>query len=434
VGHETRKEPLKATRPKEKRPMSNERDVLRELGKELADAAALPVHAEKEAMWCRLNRLERVRPMVWVNEICWNEFAGEEELQLRTTDPFWHSIEEDMRQTLYQWRHLPVDMIVEPKLYCPVVVHDTEFGIDEKSRLIFADEGSPAPSREFVPQIQEDADVDKIEMPEVSVDWEATQRNHDRMAEVFDGIIPVETRGISGTWFAPWDILIRWYGVQEAMTDLAMRPELVHHAIDRLVSAFVHRLDQWEDLGLLALNNGNIRIGSGGLGYTDELPSDDFDPRHVTTKDLWGSAMAQIFSEVSPAMHEEFALNYERRWLDRFGLTYYGCCEPLHLKLDILKKLPNLRKVSMSPWVNIDSAIEQGVGTDYVFSLKPNPAILAERVWDPAQARKELTASLEKTRGCVVEVIMKDISTVAHEPRRLWDWAEMAMDVVEEFA
>jgi hypothetical protein len=27
-------------------------------------------------------------------------------------------------------------------------------------------------------------------------------------------------------------------------------------------------------------------------------------------------------------MHEEFALQYEKRWLERFGLTYYGCCEP----------------------------------------------------------------------------------------------------------
>ena len=33
----------------------------------------------------------------------------------------------------------------------------------------------------------------------------------------------------------------------------------------------------------------------------------------------------------------------------------------------------------------------------------------------------------------MVEVILKDISTVRNEPRRLWKWAEMAMDVVEKY-
>jgi len=41
---------------------------------------------------------------------------------------------------------------------------------------------------------------------------------------------------------------------------------------------------------------------------------------------------------------------------------------------------------------------------------------------------------LEKTKGCSVEVIMKDISTCRNQPQRLWEWAKMAREVTEEFA
>ena len=86
----------------------------------------------------------------------------------------------------------------------------------------------------------------------------------------------------------------------------------------------------------------------------------------------------------------------------------------------------------MSAWVDVDKAAE-AIGTDCVYSCKPNPAILAEDRWRPEQARRELAGTLEEARGCHVEVILKDISTVRYEPRRLWEWADMAMEVVEEF-
>ena len=80
-----------------------------------------------------------------------------------------------------------------------------------------------------------------------------------------------------------------------------------------------------------------------------ELPQADFDGTHVRPVDQWGHATTQIFSEVSPAMHEEFAIRYESRWLANFGHNYDGCCEPLHKRIKIIKRLPNLRRVSVSP-------------------------------------------------------------------------------------
>jgi len=409
-----------------------DKSVLRMLGEKRARIAGLPIQKEKAEMWRRLNDLEPVKPLVWVNEIPWHEMDVNGELELQTTHPFCRQVETQLRREIYQWEHMRGDMVVEAKIYSPLAIHDTGFGIGEDVDIAITDEKSGIVSRNFHPQIQEEKDIQKIKMPEIWHDEQATERNYQLLVDIFEGILPVEKRGIPGSWFAPWDELIRWWGVQEAMIDLIMKPELVHQAMERLINAYLCRLDQWEQLNLLSLNNNNTRIGSGGFGYTAELPQKGYNPDHVRTADLWGCATAQIFSDVSPAMHEEFALQYERRWLERFGLTYYGCCEPLHLKMGILRSIPNLRKISMSPWVDLDKAVEE-VGSDYVFSCKPNPAILAEDIWNPDLARRILRETLEKTRGCVVEVIMKDISTVRYQPQRLWEWTRIAMEETERF-
>ncbi len=183
----------------------------------------------------------------------------------------------------------------------------------------------------------------------------------------------------------------------------------------------------------MALNNRNVRIGSGGYGYTDELPEEKSVHSIVKTLNMWGSSAAQIFSEVSPEMHSDFALKYEKKWLSRFGLNYYGCCEPLGKKIDILETIPNLRKISISPWNEFETTAE-AVGNKYVVSLKPNPAVLASREWNPEVVKADLKRILRifKSHNCSIEIIMKDISTVRHQPFRLWDWARIAGNVIDE--
>ena len=411
----------------------NDRSTLRGLAERVAEIAALPVHKETAREWRRLNGLRKGRPLLFINEIPWHEMNVNDELTWRCQEDYCRSVEWELRSIIYQWEHMRGDMVVEPVFYSKLAIHDTGFGIHQEGELIAQSESGGIFAHGFRPQINDEQDIEKIKVPVVTHDAEASERNYQTLVDLFGDILTIKKRGFVHQWFAPWDELIRWWDVQEALTDMMMRPELVHLAMDRLVNAYLARLRQEEELNLLSLTDGNYRVGSGGLGYTDDLPAPGFDAQHVRTIDQWGCATAQIFSTVSPEMHEGFALQYERRWLEKFGINYYGCCEPLHDKLDVLASVPNLRKVSMSPWADVQKSVPKVAGK-YVFSHKPSPAVFASDVYNPDQARKNLVDVLDRTDGCVVEVILKDISTVRDQPQRLWQWAEMAMETAEQFA
>jgi hypothetical protein len=413
---------------------AEDRAVLRKLAAEKAEASALPVHGQKAVLWRKLNDMQSVRPMVWINEIPWNEMNVNDELTLRCENEWARNQELALRKELYQWRHMPADTVLDSWMVCPLAIESTGFGINEKTEIVKTDESNDVVSRHFEVQIQSFDDLEKIKMPVVTHHEQVTALSYEAMLGIYEGILPVKKRGKARIWFTPWDYLIRWTGIEQAMLMMYEEPELVHALVDRMVDAWMTEMDQFVEQNLLSLNTDNTIHGSGGYGYTSQLPGSDFNPEHVLPHNMWGCSNAQIFSEVSPEFHWEFAVEHDLRWMKRWGLNYYGCCEPLDGKADVLARIPNLRKVSVSPWCKTDRAIEN-LGGKYVLSRKPNPAILAEDVWHPERARKAIREFLDATEGkCHVELIMKDISTVRYEPQRLWEWSQIAMEEAERAA
>ncbi|MBM4049104.1 MAG: hypothetical protein FJ279_28725 [Planctomycetes bacterium] len=405
-----------------------DKTILRDLAKRLTEIAALPIQKEKAELWRRLNRLERTRPLVMLQNGTWHETGGQ--IKLETQDEFARKQEWNLRVLLYHWDHMKDDHVYQGVIHSPIVIRDTGWGIranPTKPDHVFG-------AKHYNCVIPDNADPSLIPMPTVTVDWAATERQYEQLCDLYDGAIKVEKRGVAACGFAIIDTFIQWRDLDRMFADLADRPEWMHAWLERMTQWHLSRLDQLEKLGVLALNNGCNGVGPGGMGFSDQLPQPGCDGTHVRTRDMWGHATTQIFSLVSPAMHEEFALRYEKRFLGRFGLGSYGCCEPLDLKLDIIKKhLPTLRRVSMSPWVDVARGAE-GLGNKYIFSYKPNPAILGMETWDPDEARKQLRDVFDRTRGCIVEVLMKDLHTCRNEPRRMWEWVNMAMELSEELA
>jgi len=412
---------------------SSEIKILRELSCCISEISKLQQHCQTISEWKRMNDLKPGRALVWITEVPWNEIIESGEMVLLCENKFARDIEFHLRTTLYMWNNFPVDMIVEPVYRLPPVIYDTGFGVNIEAE--YADSNSTGIiSRHFVPQIKDKDDIKKIKFPEISVDWELTEKRKKIVQEIFGESLKVEIYGIGTIWFAPWDWLVMVAGVEETLLSLAERPDFAHALIDRFVEVSLYRLEQFEKLKLLSPNNGNFRIGSGGFGYTSDLPDIPFSTLGIKPEQQWGCATSQIFSEVSPAMHKEFALNYEKKWLDKFGLTYYGCCEPLHNKIEILKEIENLRKISISPRADVKIASEK-IKNKYVISYKPNPAILAMEKWDTNFVKSELKKALAimKENGCIVEIIMKDISTIKYQPMRLKEWAKIAHELAHQF-
>ena len=142
--------------------------------------------------------------------------------------------------------------------------------------------------------------------------------------------------------------------------------------------------------------------------------------------------MSQMLSTVSPQMFKEFEVDYTSRICARFGLVYYGCCDPLDRKMAEVRLIPNVRKVSMSPWADEERGAAE-IGTDFVYSRKPSPAFLAVDHFSPDRIRADLVRTREvcQKHACSLEYILKDISTVRYRPERLFEWAQIAMQVAE---
>ena len=405
-----------------------DRNVLRELGRRIAEIAALPVQQETIALWKALNGLKPVRPMVMIDQVPWHEMDVNGELTLECEDEVCRGIETGLRRTLYSWKHMRGDMVVEPVITVGKVIRGADFGIETIEQRAVLDPENSVVGHYYVDQMKTDDDVQRIRTPEVVLDEEATADVQERAQEIFEGVLTVRSQGWHPS-FAPWDIIVQWHGVENVLRDLIERPEFMHRIVSRLTDAQLSMLDQLEAKGLLGGVQGTIHCTG---AYADELPAPGYDPLHVRTKDLWTCGMAQIFSGVSPAMHQEFELDYAVRWYERFGLVYYGCCEPLDGKIDIIRNIPHVRKISMSAWVDVERGAER-IGRDFVFSRKPNPAFLAGDTWDPDIVERDLSNTLGRCKryGCPVELILKDISTVGYKPQRLWDWAEIARRMVE---
>jgi hypothetical protein len=406
-------------------PSTGDRTVLRDLAARLAEIAALPAQEEKRRLWRLLNARRPERPMVAIDQVCWNEMDVDGELTLRCVDPECRGQEERMRRTLFQWKHFPADMVVEPFYPVPKAITNTGFGMDVDEETVATDPTNDVVGHRFHNQFQADEDLQKVNMPRVSHDAAETTRRLALANELFGDLIPVRAEGLD-PYLSLWDPISMWMGVEGALYAIMDRPDFMHALAGRMTDGYLSLLDQLEAQGLLCRPQSLIHCTG---AWTDELPAPGYDPERPRTKDVWMFGLAQMFTTVSPEMFDEFEVAYASRICARFGLVYYGCCDPLDRKMAQVRRIPNVRKVSMSPWADQERGAAE-IGRDYVFSRKPNPAFLADH-FDAGKVRTDLAATREICRknGCPLELILKDISTVGHDPRRLFEWARIAMEV-----
>lgn len=399
-----------------------DRELLRSLASQVARIAHLPEQEEKRKLWIAHNSLEKVGPMVMsFPEGSWNELLPPESLRL--TDPVLRGWECSLRQTIYAHEHLHDDEVVEPVFDIGWVSTFSGWGLDYRW---ICPEGTKASTWDS--PMKELRDIERLRFPTSVMDEERTHELVAVASDIFGDLLNVRIRGLLWWSVGLANTAVMLRGLQQVMLDMYDNPGWLHELMSFLRDGTIHWIESLETQGYLTLNNEADHVCSGGVFHTRELPSAGYVPGRVRLKDTWGFAEAQEFVGVSPQQFEEFALEYQLPILERFGLTCYGCCEPLHDRLHLLKRIPNLRRVSISPWADPVAAAE-GLGDDYIFSYKPNPATLAAVDLDENFIRRQIEEIMRICRDCVLEIIMKDTHTVNGEPWRIERWTRIASEV-----
>ena len=402
---------------------TQDQQVLRGLAAQVAELAARPVEQEKRALWYRHNALEPTRPLIFCDpENSWDEIIPP--AQLECEGELARGWEVTLRKEIFWGAHMGDDRVIEPYFNVPHVYIESDWGMHE-TRTGGQDGGSyvwDAPLKSY-------ADLERLHFPQIVVDHEATDRVLDLARETLGDLLAVR---LKTTWW--WSVgmtwlLIRLRGLAQIMYDMFDHPDGLHRLMAFLRDGHQARLDFLEQNGLLSLNNDGSYVGSGGFGWTHELPQPDFDG-HVRTRDLWALAESQETVGISPHMFAEFVFPYQLPLLERFGLSCYGCCEPLDKRWPIVEQIPNLRRVSVSPWSERAQMAER-LGDRYIYSMKPSPTDLAMDTFDEERIRAELRAALRATRDCRVEVIMKDNHTIRNDPQRVVRWVQIARQEAE---
>ncbi len=410
-----------------------DRDTLRSLAARLAELASRPSEAEKRELWYAHNALRPVRPLVLADpENGWNEIIPPS--SLACTGELARRWEMVLRKELAWGEMIRDDKPLEALFEVGCTSTDTEWGLQETYHG-----GAHGQSYAWEGSLASEEDVRKIATPVITVDDQTTRETLALAREVFAGLLRVGPRNV---WW--WSLgmsydLARLVGLEKMLYLMYDNPGMVHAIMARLRDGYLAKLDWLESHGLLSLNNDHSYVGSGGIGYTRELPPAGAHPAastppgspapRVRTQDMWCLTESQETIGVSPMQFEEFIFQYQLPLQERFGLNCYGCCEPLDTRWQVVRRTPRLRRVSVSPWAD-QARMAEALGDRYIFSRKPAPSLLALPRLDEEAARADIRATLDRTRGCVVELVMKDNHTLGGNPGNLVRWVEIAREEI----
>ncbi len=401
-----------------------DREILRRLAGRVAELAARPIEDEKRNLWYRHNALEVTRPLIFCDpENGWNEIITNAQIECR--GELAREWEMTLRKEIFWGESMGDDRVTEPYFEIPYVYVESDWGMQEIK--IGGENGG---SYTWNSPLKSYHDLSKLHFPRISVDYEATHNLLSLAKKVLGDLLAVR---LKGRWW--WSLGMTWTlvnlrGLEQIMFDIYDYPDQLHQLMGILRDGTLAKLDFLEENGLLSLNNDGTYVGSGGFGYTRELPQKDFDGKTIRTRDMWGFCDSQETTTFSPEMFAEFIFPYQLPILERFGLNCYGCCEPLDKRWHVVKNAPRLRRVSVSPWANLADLADK-LGEQYIYSMKPHPGDLAVPSLNEERIRSELRRALQITRNCRVEIIMKDNHTIANNPQNVIRWCQIAREEAE---
>jgi len=401
--------------------------VLRELARQYLEIATKPVQEQRRKLWRDHNSLRPtpVPIMVTLNGWAQNAFT---EPALVCQDPFYRHYEHDLRLQLFQ-HSLGDDTLQEPWLTVNAVHPrgwDNPWGVDETHSGINEAGGS----WKFVPPIVDWTDTSKLSPPPHQIDEQATAANAARLGEAIGDILPINVeRGpyCQGFFSDIAQHLARLRGLEQLMIDMYDNPKELHALLAFMRDGILANQRAAEAAGDVCATSQYTQCHA----YADSTVPPKPNRPGLQRRQLWNYMAAQEYELISPAMHDEFLLQYQLPILKEWGLSAYGCCENLTEKIGLLRKIPNLRVIAVTLRADVRRCAEQ-IGRDYCLSWRPNPGEQVCLQFDEPYIRRSLRAGLEACRGGRVHILLKNVQTLQGENDRLHRWVRIARKVAEE--
>ncbi|UCH34521.1 MAG: hypothetical protein JSV65_18685 [Armatimonadota bacterium] len=406
---------------------TNDIRVLRDLAARYVGICDTDTQRERRDLWRKHNSLVKTRPPIYVRGVPWNEVP---ELQhLECDDPFLRRYETWFRQMLYQ-ETIGDDYVFEPWVTVDAAHVTPPQGIwGVEVRTIPSPE--PAGAWRYDPPLKRLEDRARLTAPHHVVNEQDTTRKVARLQDAIGDIITVAVDRAPAyrVWNADISTQLAYLrGLEQVMWDMVDHPQWLHELLAFMRDGIVATHQEAEAAGdwrLCAHENQ-------AMPYAEELPDPSADPAPVARDRLWVFVAAQELTWVSPEMHDEFMLQYQRPIIERFGLVAYGCCEDLTEKISILRQIPNLRRIAVAPRANVRRCAERIQG-DYVLSWRPNPAEMVCCGFDRDHIRAVVRDAMEACTGCHADITLKDIHTVEGRPERLREWVRIVRSVSDDY-
>jgi len=375
------------------------RDYLRALASEVAEIAARPEQAARREMWTDHNELRSKLPLfILYPEDGWADLIGPDELKMESA--LWRNCEWYLKHLIYRKRYIDDDFFTAAQIF-PLVEHTIDnygFGLPGKPLKLIEESGAWRNE----PALMTYSDLHKMVPPKLRIDRDMTNRRMEAVQEVFRGVLAV-TPHLSSRFEANQPgCAAGLRGIEQVMLDMYDEPDNLHALLEIITQGYIGLYRDMEASGYLLPNTDNHYVDAGGNGFSDTMPRSAPAP----LSSLWAHGVAQEYFGVSPAMHAEFGVAYQARILRLFGRSAYGCCEPYTKKFGILKDVPNLRRVSVSAWCDIEEAAA-ALSDKIIFSWKPNPSVVL--YGDTDTIRKSVRAALHCAKDCYLEIFLKDI-------------------------
>lgn len=395
---------------------------LRDLAQKYMEICNEPVQAQRRNLWREHNSFNFSRPPIYVRAFGWQEMP---QSKLQCQDVFWQEYENFFRESIFR-STFDDDFIFEPWLAVNAVYKCTGWGVSGERN--YSDEVKGSFKCDY--PIKKLEDFAKLRKPWHEIDEAKTAEKLERVTAALGDVITINLDRAPAyrMWTGDLSTELGYLrGIEHVMMDMVVNPDWLHEVMAFLRDGVLKTHDQAEEKGDWGLSAHQNQA----MSYAKELQDPQANINGVKRNRLWYYMAAQELTGVSPQHHEEFMLKYQLPILKKFGLVAYGCCEDLTRKIDMLRQIPNLRRIAVSPFADVAKCAQQ-IGRDYIISYRPSPADMVSYQFDADSVKGKLREDFAALKDTCFDITLKDVETVEGDPQRIKLWVQSVREVIEE--